>query len=436
MALATRRYSDPVHGIITLDRGDPADGLLMALIDAPEMQRLRRIRQLGLACVAFQGAEHSRFAHSLGVMHTMTLALNALRRSGVALAPETCLQARAAALLHDLGHGPFSHVMEKVLHQRHEDWTARLLGAPETTVHAILVAYDPELPRRLAALMAGEFQPRFVAQLVSSQLDCDRFDYLLRDSLMTGVSYGRYDLPWILNALAVDAASGRLIARARGVLAVEEYLFARYHMFRRVYFHHALRAAENMLVAMFRRAVTLAAEGALAFRLPESAMDKLLTTRPLTPLEYLSLDDADVLFYIKQWQREPDPTLSDLARRFLERRLFKSLEVSDLSPDQIADLRARISGALVARGFDPESYLLEDSAGDVPYFGPYAPDALDRHIIVEEGRTHPRLREISEVSAAVAGLRPYRLHRLCFPEAARDVAYEAVRRLAPAELGR
>ncbi len=432
MALPMRRYSDPVHGIIMLERGDSADGLLIALIDTPEMQRLRRIRQLGLAYVAFQGAEHSRFAHSLGVMHVMTLALDALRRSGVALDAETRLQARAAALLHDLGHGPFSHVMEKVLGQRHEDWTASILRAPETDAHAVLAAHDPALPEKLAMLMTGQFQPRFVAQLVSSQLDCDRFDYLLRDSLMTGVSYGRYDLPWILNALAVDPASGCLITRARGALAVEEYLFARYHMFRRVYFHHALRAAENMLVAMFRRAVALAAAGTLSFRLPDSAMDKLLTARPLTPPEYLSLDDADVIFYIKQWQREPDSTLSDLARRFLARRLFKSLDVSDLSPDQIASLREAISDTLAARGFNPESYLLEDNAEDVPYFGPYAPDAPNRRIVVEDGRTGPRLREISEVSAAVAGLRPYRLHRLCFPEEARAVAQRTIQRLAPA----
>ncbi|MCS7078482.1 MAG: HD domain-containing protein [Chloracidobacterium sp.] len=424
-----RRYSDPVHGIITLERESSGDALLMALIDAPEMQRLRRIRQLGLACVAFQGAEHSRFAHSLGVMHTMTLALDALQRSGVALDAETRLQARAAALLHDLGHGPFSHVMEKVLHQRHEDWTTRILCAPETAVHAILVAYDPALPEKLAALMAGKFQPRFIAQLVSSQLDCDRFDYLLRDSLMTGVSYGRYDLPWILNALAVDG-DGRLIVRARGVLAVEEYLFARYHMFRRVYFHHALRAAENMLVAMFRRAVTLAAAGALVFRLPDSAMDKLLTMRPLTPLEYLSLDDADVLFHIKQWRHDPDPTLSDLAQRFLNRRLFKSLDVSDFAPDRLDDLRTALAEALHARGLDPESYLLEDDAQDVPYFGPYTPDAPDRRIIVEDGRTQPCLREISEVSSAVAGLRPYRLRRLCFPEEARAVADRVLRQTA------
>lgn len=425
-----RRYNDPVHGIITLERESAADRLLMALIDAPEMQRLRRIRQLGLAYVAFQGAEHSRFAHSLGVMHTMTLALDALRRSGVALDAETCLCARAAALLHDLGHGPFSHVMEKVLHQRHEDWTARILRAPETTVHVRLAAYDPALPETLAALTAGDFQPQFVAQLVSSQLDCDRFDYLLRDSLMTGVSYGRYDLPWILNALAVDAA-GRLIVRARGVLAVEEYLFARHHMFRRVYFHHALRAAENMLVAMFRRAVALAAAGTPAFRIPDSAMDKLFTTRPLTPLEYLSLDDADVLFHVKQWQSDPDPTLSDLARRFLTRRLFKSLDVSDLSDEQLTELRRALADTLTARGLDPESYLLEDDAQDVPYFGPYTPDAPDRRIIVEDGRTQPCLREISEVSPAVAGLRPYRVRRLCFPEEARAVADQILRRVAP-----
>jgi len=424
--MALRRYSDPVHRIITLDRSLPFDALLMALIDTPEFQRLRRIRQLGLAFVVFQGAEHSRFAHSLGVMHTMTLALDTLQRSGVRLDAQVCGLARLAALLHDIGHGPFSHVMEKVLHQRHEDWTKRIIGDPATAIHGRLTSHDPQLPDTLIALLEGQFRPRFAAQLVSSQLDCDRFDYLLRDSLMTGVSYGCYDLPWILHALTVDTTNDSLIVRARGVLAVEEYLFARYHMFRRVYFHHALRAAENMLVAMFRRAVTLTHEGRLAFPLSGTAMDKLITGVPLTTAEYLSLDDADVLFHIKQWQRDPDPVLSDLAGRFLERRLFKSLDVSALSSEAIAEVRAALESALVKRGWPPEFYLLEDDAGDVPYFGPYLPDAPERHIIVEDHQTHPRQREISEVSAAVQGLRPYRLRRLCFPEDLRDIAHTTV----------
>ncbi|WP_063896982.1 HD domain-containing protein [Chloracidobacterium thermophilum] len=424
--MALRRYSDPVHRIITLDRSLPFDALLMALIDTPEFQRLRRIRQLGLAFVVFQGAEHSRFAHSLGVMHTMTLALDTLQRSSVRLDAQVCGLARLAALLHDIGHGPFSHVMEKVLHQRHEDWTKRIIGDPATAIHGRLTGHDPQLPDTLIALLEGQFRPRFAAQLVSSQLDCDRFDYLLRDSLMTGVSYGGYDLPWILHALTVDTTNDSLIVRARGVLAVEEYLFARYHMFRRVYFHHALRAAENMLVAMFRRAVTLTHEGRLAFRLSGTAMDKLITGAPLTTTEYLSLDDADVLFHIKQWQRDPDPILSDLAGRFLERRLFKSLDVSALSSEAIAELRMTLEAALAQRGWPPEFYLLEDDAGDVPYFGPYLPDAPERYIIVEDHQTHPRPREISEVSAAVQGLRPYRLRRLCFPEDLRDIAHAAV----------
>jgi hypothetical protein len=424
--MALRRYSDPVHHIIALDRSLPFDALLMALIDTPEFQRLRRIRQLGLAFVVFQGAEHSRFAHSLGVMHTMTLALDTLQRGGVRIDPQVCGLARVAALLHDIGHGPFSHVIEKVLHQRHEDWTKRIISDPATAVHCQLAQVDPSLPATLVALLEGNFHPRFVAQLVSSQLDCDRFDYLLRDSLMTGVSYGRYDLPWILHALTVDTTTEGLIVRARGVLAVEEYLFARYHMFRRVYFHHALRAAENMLVAMFRRAVALTREGRLAFRLPGTAVDKLLTGAALTTAEYLSLDDADVLFHIKQWQHDPDPILSDLAGRFLERRLFKSLDVSTLSSEAIAEVRTALESALITCGQPPEFYLLEDDAGDIPYFGPYLPDAPERYIIVEDHRTHPRQREISEVSATVQGLRPYRLRRLCFPEHLREVAHAAV----------
>src|SRR5215210_1140775 len=186
---------------------------MVRLIDAPEFQRLRRIKQLGLALYTYQGAEHSRFTHSLGVLHLMTRVLDRLGEN-FKITPEDRAAARAAALLHDVGHGSFSHVMEHVLGFHHEAWTVRAVLAEETEINQVLREFSPALPRRVADIIEGKFQPAFLAQLVSSQLDVDRMDYLLRDSLMTGAKYGIYDLEWIINALAVDRENDRIYVEA------------------------------------------------------------------------------------------------------------------------------------------------------------------------------------------------------------------------------
>jgi HD superfamily phosphohydrolase len=225
-----RIYRDPVHNIIRL-RTEGAEGQLMVrLIDAREFQRLRRIKQLGLALYTYQGAEHSRFTHSLGVLHLMTRVLDRLTES-FPITTEDRAAARAAALLHDVGHGSFSHVMEKVLSFHHEAWTVRAVLSEETEIGQVLRSYSEDLPERVASIIEGRFQPAALSQLVSSQLDVDRMDYLLRDSLMTGAKYGIYDLEWIINALQIDEGGERIYVAARGLHAVEEYLQARYYMF-------------------------------------------------------------------------------------------------------------------------------------------------------------------------------------------------------------
>src|SRR5215831_3546260 len=177
MALSQRNYRDPLHNIITLDECRPDDKLIVDLIDTTEFQRLRRVRQLGLAMFTYQGAEHSRFTHSLGVMHLMSRALNLLS-SHHEISEEARAVGRAGALLHDLGHGPFSHVVEKVFQFHHEDWSRRIVLEETTEVNQILRAYDSRLPEYLASLYLHDYKPAFVSQLVSSQLDCDRMDYL------------------------------------------------------------------------------------------------------------------------------------------------------------------------------------------------------------------------------------------------------------------
>ncbi|HKC64710.1 MAG TPA: HD domain-containing protein, partial [Pyrinomonadaceae bacterium] len=333
--MSERIYRDPVHNIIRL-RTDGAEGQLMVrLIDAPEFQRLRRIKQLGLALYTYQGAEHSRFAHSLGVLHLMTRVLNRLGESHK-IKEDDRVAACAAALLHDVGHGSYSHVMEKVLGFHHEGWTVRVCVSEETEVGNLLRSFSAELPERVASIIEGRFQPAALAQLVSSQLDVDRMDYLLRDSLMTGAKYGIYDLEWIINALQIDEENDRIYVAARGLYAVEEYLQARYYMFRQVYFHRTLRSAEAVLRSILRRALKLLEEGKEVWCAPRTPFEKVLRREPLTVNEHLEMDDSDVLFHIKQWQRSSDPVLNDLSRRFTGRRLFKAIDL-DMPHTERAD---------------------------------------------------------------------------------------------------
>jgi hypothetical protein len=421
--MSERIYRDPVHNIIRLRTTSDEGRLMVRLIDSFEFQRLRRIKQLGLALYTYQGAEHSRFAHSLGVLHLMTRVLDRLGEF-YTIREEDRAAARAAALLHDVGHGSFSHVMEKVLGFHHEAWSVEAILSGETEIGSVLRAYSADLPRRVASIIEGKFQPAWMAQLVSSQLDVDRMDYLLRDSLMTGAKYGIYDLEWVVNALAVDEHSDRIYVTARGLYAVEEYLQARYYMFRQVYFHRTLRSAEAVLRSLLRRALELLEAGEEVWCAPRTAFEKFLRRSPLTLADHMEMDDSDVLFHVKQWQHARDEVLSDLARRFVGRRLFKAIDL-DMPDAERAGFLSSARDAVAARGFKPEYYFIEDHASDVPYYSYYTAEGAEpkARIYVEDGYAHPRIREISEVSDAVRGLRSYRLHRVCFPPEVKEEIY-------------
>ncbi len=412
--MTERLYRDPVHNIIAISTREAAGALLIDLVDSPEFQRLRRIRQLGLAMYTYQGAEHSRFTHSLGVMHVMRRVLDRLAERND-LSHEVCVTALVAALLHDIGHGPFSHVIEKVLGMVHEDWTIQILLCDDTIVNRVLAAYDPELPQRVVDVYRYDYEPAFVCQLVSSQFDVDRCDYLLRDSLMTGAEYGYYDLEWILRHLELDREHQRLYVGRKGLFAIEEYLQARVYMFRQVYFHRSLRSAEAILKSIIRRAVELYGTDQLLFREPGSVLDRVLRREPLTVAQYLQLDDHDMMFSIKRWAGEPDRILADLCRRFLNRELFKTVDL-DLTErrDEFAEEVRRL---VAEAGWAPEYYFLRDSASDIPYYHIYDPSRGDEKsaIYVETGGPGSPIREISEVSHVVRGLRKYGIERLCFP---------------------
>jgi HD superfamily phosphohydrolase len=424
-----RIYRDPVHNIIRLQTDTDEGELMMRLIDAAEFQRLRRIKQLGLGLYTYQGAEHSRFTHSLGAFHLMTRVLDRLGER-YSIDPADRMAARAAALLHDVGHGSFSHVMEKVLNFHQERWTVQVILYEQSEIGELLRSHSTDLPHKVASIIEGKFQPSALAQLVSSQLDVDRMDYLLRDSLMTGAKYGIYDLEWIINALAIDEAADRIYVEARGVYAVEEYLQARYYMFRQVYFHRTLRSAEAVLRSIIRRALQLLDEGQEIWRVPDTAFGKILRRESLTITEHLQIDDSDFVFHVKQWQKSSDAILSDLSRRFIARRLFKAVDL-DMPHEQQAEFLVSAREAVARAGFNPEYYFIEDRASDVPYYNYYAAEKAEpkTHIYVESGYASPKIREISEVSNVVKGLQhAYELHRVCFPAEVKTEVYDLYHR--------
>ncbi|MEO6590126.1 MAG: HD domain-containing protein [Pyrinomonadaceae bacterium] len=414
--LSEKIYRDSVHNIIRLKTDSESGKLLVRLVDTVEFQRLRRVRQLGLAHFAYQSAEHSRFTHSLGALH---LATRVLAKLGLnyKISDEARIAVQCAALLHDVGHGAFSHVLESILDFHHENFTVEAVLSDETEIGQMLKNFSNELPENIAGIIRGTFRPMALAQLVSSQLDVDRMDYLLRDSLMTGAKYGIYDLEWIIKSLEIDEANDRLYVSARGIYAVEDYLQARYYMFRQVYFHRTLRSAEGVLKSLMKRALHLFQSGKFVWFAESTAFEKILKGEKITLKEHLELDDSDMMFHIKQWQNSEDKILSDLSKRFLHRKLFKAFDL-DMPEAERKLFLEKARRIVESAGFDTDYYFIEDAAGDVPYYF-YAKqeESEPKNLIyVEEGFSHPQIREISEVSAAVCGLQKgYRIHRVCFP---------------------
>ena len=413
--MSEKIYRDSVHNIIRLETDSDEGKLLVRLIDTAEFQRLRRIKQLGLALFAYQSAEHSRFTHSLGALHLATRTLDKLKTK-YEISDESRVAVRVAALLHDIGHGAFSHVIETILDFHHEQFTIEAVLSDETEVGQVLYAFSPRLAENVADVIRGNFRPMALAQLVSSQLDVDRMDYLLRDSLMTGAKYGIYDMEWIIKSLEIDEENDRLYVSARGIFAVEDYLQARYYMFRQVYFHRTLRSAETVLRSLLRRALELFQAGKNIWLARETPFEKILKGEKLSLKEHLELDDSDVMFHIKQWQNADDKILSDLSNRFLNRKLFKifDLDMPENERQEFLDESRKLVGKA---GFDSDYYFIEDRAGDVAYNFYTTTGSDPKNLIyVEEGFSRPQIKEISEVSAAVRGLqKSYQMHRVCFP---------------------
>lgn len=349
----TRTYHDPLHGAITLTGRDPVEALLIQLIDTSPFQRLRRIRQLGPASLTFHGAESSRFTHSLGVMAIARQAFDRLASVYAELRPHRAA-VLCAALLHDIGHGPFSHTSEEIFGGQHERWTLRILEqAP--TIRGLLDGFSPELLPAIQQIYTHQHEIPCVWQLVSSQLDCDRIDYLLRDSYYTGASYGQLDLDRILLALDYDPGSQQLVVARKGLAAIEHYLVVRYFMYAQIYNHPKNLAATWMLEQAFNRARELLKTGALV-------ADDTVTAWLIQPIEALTLDQYlagdDIVFsyHLQRWQHHADALLSDLCRGILDRRLLKALDLSAYSDSDQTKILTAVQQTLASQGQDGPRY--------------------------------------------------------------------------------
>ncbi len=365
--MSSRTYHDPLHGAIRLDRDDPVEAMAMDLIDSAPFQRLRRIRQLGPAFLTFHGAESSRFTHSLGVLQLARLALNGLVRHQPQLQEHRDLLL-ASALLHDIGHAPLSHSGEEMFGLHHEAWSARLIREHPQLCDR-LEAHRPGLAEDVADLLAkGRARCPAIKALVSSQLDCDRLDYLMRDAYSTGMSYGRIDLERILGAFTLTPDQS-LAIHPKGLMAVEHYLVVRNLMYRSVY-NHRLNVVCNWLLSQVIKLVRrLGPDGIQA----DAVMAEWLWGQDNLGIEaFLANDDQRTGYHLMRWREEGPPPLAELCGRLLDRRLLKATEVTGLDNGQRLALLASAQRLSSAAGFDPALHCglrQRQSRGYHPYHG-------------------------------------------------------------------
>ena len=406
-----RHFRDPVHDYISFRGSSRTDRLLLSLVATCEVQRLRRIRQLGLANLVFPGAEHSRFPHGIGVMQVAREMLDALCRTDRRLRRhEPALL--AAALLHDVGHGPLSHAFEPISGRRHERWSSAIVLDEGTEVNRALRRFDRDLPGAVNDLFLGRYRAApLLGDLVSSQLDADRLDYLQRDVLATGVRHGRFDLRRIL--LFLLPGDGRVLVDGRALAAVEGYVIARAHMYEHVYYHKTVRAAESMLRAAVLRARDLGAvEG-----LPAGLRATLQGRRPALG-DYLAIDDGDFLAALRAWSGSRDRGLASLAGGLLDRRLLKCVEIPDplaFKARRYAAVKERARALVRRRGFNPDADLVLDESAEERYLPYVAGAGRGKAILVHErGRSAPLPLEVaSDLVRRLSERRVYLVRWFC-----------------------
>lgn len=360
---STRKIiNDPVFGFLNIP-----DGVIYHVLQHPYLQRLSRIRQLGLSFFVYPGAMHTRLLHSLGAMHLMQEAINVLNQKGIGVSNAEAQAAMLAILLHDVGHGPFSHVMEHTLVDgiTHEEISLMMMQQiKKDMLHDQLPTYAEALDLAIK-IFKDEYPKHFLHQLISSQLDVDRLDYLCRDSFFCGVTEGSVASARILKM--INVVDNHLVVEAKGIYSVEKFLVARRLMYWQVYLHHTSVAAEQLLIKILQRAKLLARKGeelfcspALHYFLYQNITAEVMQTQDAALYWYTMLDDSDLLSAIKVWSTLQDTTLRELCLAFTNRRLFKGERINDaLSNEQRLGLIKRYMEQFNISEQDAEFFFVE-----------------------------------------------------------------------------
>lgn len=387
-------FKDPVHQYIVVK-----DQLIWDLINTKEFQRLRRIRQMGASFFTFHGAEHSRFSHSLGVYEITRKIISQFERNRYEDWPqEERMLCLCAALLHDIGHGPFSHSIEEAFDIFHEDWSCDIILG-DTEVHRLLSKVSLDFPQQVANVINKSYESELIVSLISSQLDADRMDYLLRDAYYTGVNYGTFDLERIMRV--VRPYRGHIVVKESGMHAVEDYLMSRYQMYWQVYFHPVTRSSEIILKKLFQRAKQLYQDG-FSFEFMIAPLNRLFE-RNLSVEDYYMLDESFIQMTMLQWTKERDPILADLCRRFLERKLFKYTSLQNGDATLVEDVKTK----LIKAGLDPQYYMEIDYPTDLPY-DVYLPGESDEKLPILILNEREELSEISQCSDIIRAISGHR----------------------------
>lgn len=392
-------FNDPVYGFISIPHG-----LVLDLIDHPYFQRLRRIRQLGLASYVYPGALHTRFHHALGALHLMQQSIEVLRSKGVPITEEEAEAAGVAILLHDIGHGPFSHALEHALINMHHEALSTVL-MEDLNRH-----FEGRLSLAIEIFM-DRYPQKFLHQLVSGQLDMDRMDYLNRDSFFTGVSEGVIGYDRIIKMLAVH--QGELVVEEKGIYSIEKFLIARRLMYWQVYLHKTGVAAEQMLIHALQRARELAMQGVqlevprhLGWFLYRKPGENLDTAEMLQ--HFVLLDDHDITAAVKYWSEADDFTLSFLSKGLLNRRLMRLEWHSDhIENAYIENIRQQ-----VATTYGPEAHLEH-----LVYFGSVSNRAYDEtHGQIKILFKNEKVCPLSECSEVPLYTKLVTKHFICYPK--------------------
>ncbi|MDA9722499.1 HD domain-containing protein [Euryarchaeota archaeon] len=395
------------------------------IIDTKEFQRLRSIQQLSTCEYVFPAANHNRFSHSLGAyfLATKMTALLQENQPGIISAEDSEL-VQLAALLHDIGHPPYSHLLETpevfATFHSHEHWGRLLLESQNTEIgKAIREVLGPDRLNRLFDIMDGKSSSNgiaiapFLKEIVSSQLDVDRMDYLVRDQANTGAQIGGFDIDRVFRALRVGE-NGHFQVKTWGLPAIEAYLVTRYHMYNQVYFHKVNMLTQQYLVKMLARARELASNGDLEL---DNRLEKMLLNDALTPAQYSDLNDSHVKVVLPEWAKHSDEQLSLYAEKLLSRRGFhKSLRIDTLNIEMLDNIRERLEQFVSSKGYDPSVHLIYariSKRGYMPY---------EQGIILEDGR------DVAEHSAMIRSLSlPNEKAHIFVPETIRDETETLVR---------